>query len=777
MSSKKINIKLLTCMLGITALSACGGAEQDSAQVPVSVGASTPVPTIDTPTSNPTSQPTSEPAPEQQPAPETAPQPKPAPETAPQPEPAPETAPQPEPAPETAPQPEPAPETAPQPKPAPETAPQNQSIPGIIEAEHFNFAFEKDPTQNGDEECTSNTDTGVDIAKTKDNKGNCHVGWIASDETLGYSVTVTKTQRYDIQLRLASKEAGKNVAVSLDSQEIGTVAAPGEGWGTWRNVVLRNVQLTAGDHDLELRFINGGMNINYIDIQKAAPTPEISNEPKPSDKPSENIFLEQNGIAVIEAEKFYSINNKKSNAKWYLTTLNNAPNIKPDPDPSHAGSASGKGYVEILPDTRVYGHNDSKPEDKIIREGANTNFHAKGGEGPIINYKVYFNTKGTYYVWLRAFSTGKEDNGAHVGINGTWPATGERVQWCAGKNKWTWTRAQRNNPKQFHCGGKGEIQLEIPSKGFHTISVSMREDGFELDKIIMAKSKSYTPSGAGPNAQMYIGDDAPATTAAKPSLIKPPKGRLAIVADGNSPDPDDIGATAVMFGIISKAKQNDRLVHLSHSCDLDPFKSKGKQVIGKQDELRRQRKLEDLSDEGIKLYGPFKNLRNHYNCRDDQAGATRDLREAIDASTANNPLWIVEAGEPDLIGYALRAANQSARKHVHIVSHHPANDNSGDFFTWREILDFGVQEHQIGDQNVKLQTSTDVWDWAKSHKDKGIAYIWEMLDYAERDGVVNFQNNRFDCSDAGMVYWWLTGANQGGDKASTPKDMKTLLFK
>gem|GEM_PF-6235403 len=78
MSSKKINIKLLTCMLGITALSACGGAEQDSAQVPVSVGASTPVPTIDTPTSNPTSQPTSEPAPEQQPAPETAPQPKPA---------------------------------------------------------------------------------------------------------------------------------------------------------------------------------------------------------------------------------------------------------------------------------------------------------------------------------------------------------------------------------------------------------------------------------------------------------------------------------------------------------------------------------------------------------------------------------------------------------------------------------------------------------------------------------------------------------------------------
>lgn len=32
--------------------------------------------------------------------------------------------------------------------------------------------------------------------------------------------------------------------------------------------------------------------------------------------------------------------------------------------------------------------------------------------------------------------------------------------------------------------------------------------------------------------------------------IRPPAGRLAIVADGNSPDPDDIGATAVMFGLL-----------------------------------------------------------------------------------------------------------------------------------------------------------------------------------------------------------------------------------
>ncbi len=618
----------------------------------------------------------------------------------------------------------------------------------------------------------------MDILKSNDSKGgNCVVGWTSKDETLGYLVSVDKTGQYDILLRLASKEDDRHINLAIDSTEVGAFDAPGKGWAEWRDVWLRNVAITAGNHEFELRFAQGGININYIDIQKANPD-IIPNIPTPPiETPvvtSSKIFLEQDGLVAIEAEVYDSIDNKGSSKSWHLTTKDKTPNINPDPDPSHASNASGAAYMEILPDTRVYGHNDKQPEDAIIREGANTNFHAKGGQGPTVNYRVFFNTPGTYYVWMRAFSTGKEDNGVHVGINNTWPATGERVQWCTGKNKWTWTRAQRNNPKEFHCGGKGEIRINIPSKGIHTISVSMREDGFELDKIIMAKAESYMPEGAGLNAKMYEGETQPEGTTT--SLVSPPKGRLAVVADGNSPDPDDIGATAVMFGILSQAKLTDRLVHLSHSCDLDPFKGQSRQTINAQDEQRRQQKLDELSDEGIRLYGPFKNLRDHYNCREDQQGATNDLRDAINASTENDPLWIIEAGEPDLIGYALEAANINARKHVHVISHHPANDNSGDYFTWQQILDFGVQEHQIGDQNVKLQTAVTAWDWAKSHQHAGIAYIWDMLDYAEKDGVVGFQNNKFDCSDAGMVYWWLSGANKGGETLSTPKDMKDLLL-
>jgi hypothetical protein len=258
--------------------------------------------------------------------------------------------------------------------------------------------------------------------------------------------------------------------------------------------------------------------------------------------------------------------------------------------------------------------------------------------------------------------------------------------------------------------------------------------------------------------------------------IAPPKGRLAIVADGNSPDPDDIGATPVMFGMLKQTGLSDRLVHLSHSCDLDPFRNKARWQIDPENEARRQAKLHELSIKGTSLFGPFNQLRNVYNCRSDKEGAVQDLVDAINASSQQDPLWIVEAGEPDLIGYALQASDKSKHQFVHVISHHPANDNSGDYFTWQQILDFGVTEHQIGDQNVGLQSAISEWDWIEQYDDAELDFIQDMLAYAEADGVVPFQANHYDCSDAGMVYWWITGADKGGNNTASPADIKDMLL-
>ena len=87
-----------------------------------------------------------------------------------------------------------------------------------------------------------------------------------------------------------------------------------------------------------------------------------------------------------------------------------------------------------------------------------------------------------------------------------------------------------------------------------------------------------------------------------------------------------------------------------------------------------------------------------------------------------------------------------------------------------------MTEHQIGDQNKGLQTAPIQWDWAKSLEKPGVFWIWKQLRYAEQDGTVKFQTNKFDCSDAGMIYWWFTGADKGGNRKATPADMKALLF-
>ncbi|MBW1295585.1 carbohydrate-binding protein [Aquimarina litoralis] len=198
------------------------------------------------------------------------------------------------------------------------------------------------------------------------------------------------------------------------------------------------------------------------------------------------IPTEKNGVLAVEAEQFEN-QTKVADRKWYVLDGSGAATPTPDPDPDHSNGASGGGYLEILPDTRV------THGDPLVN---GVSFSNTPGQVAIINYKVKFTSAGRYFVWVRAHSTGTEDNGIHVGLNGNWPASGARMQWCAGKNQWTWESKQRTNAN--HCGEAQKIYLDIPSAGIHTISFSMREDGFEMDKFVLSKAYNK-PSGAGPD--------------------------------------------------------------------------------------------------------------------------------------------------------------------------------------------------------------------------------------------------------------------------------------
>ena len=207
------------------------------------------------------------------------------------------------------------------------------------------------------------------------------------------------------------------------------------------------------------------------------------------------IFEEVDGLVAVEAEHFFkqTLTNKRS---FHLTHGETPASPERKEDPNHSDTASGGAYLEILPDTRRTHH------DKLI---GGENFSNIPGKLAVVSYKVHFNNPGRYYVWVRAYSTGSEDNGLHVGLNGKWPASGQRLQWCEGKHQWRWESRQRT--KQKHCGEPHKIFLDIEKSGVHTISFSMREDGFEFDRWLMTKDREFKrPSDAGPETRVRSGE-------------------------------------------------------------------------------------------------------------------------------------------------------------------------------------------------------------------------------------------------------------------------------
>lgn len=178
------------------------------------------------------------------------------------------------------------------------------------------------------------------------------------------------------------------------------------------------------------------------------------------------MVYERDGFVKVEAEDFAS-QQYDGTRKWHML--------------SH-DSASGRNYMMILPDTRKT-HTDS------LYNGIN--FSNKPGEMAVLSYNINFSTTGRYYIWVRAMSTGSEDNSVHVGINDSWPETGARMQWCQGKNRWWWESKQRTQKE--HCGVPYQIYVDVEKPGLNTIQFSMREDGFRMDQFLLTLNRDFKP--------------------------------------------------------------------------------------------------------------------------------------------------------------------------------------------------------------------------------------------------------------------------------------------
>ena len=219
---------------------------------------------------------------------------------------------------------------------------------------------------------------------------------------------------------------------------------------------------------------------------------------------TDKIFEEVDGLLSVEAEHWWE-QDKTQHREWLLVDADT-----PDRDNqgNYSSTASGGAYMEIHPFTRRQ-HGDP------LQRGIN--FSNNGGETCIIKYRVYFNNPGRYYVWVSTHSRGTEDNGVHVGFNGRWPSTGERIQWCRDKRNWSWESRQRTSAE--HCGVPGLIYLDVTDTGLQTIEFSLREDGFRMDKWFMTKDRNFSRpavNSPGPPESPIYGVDLPSVSITSP---------------------------------------------------------------------------------------------------------------------------------------------------------------------------------------------------------------------------------------------------------------------
>ena len=204
------------------------------------------------------------------------------------------------------------------------------------------------------------------------------------------------------------------------------------------------------------------------------------------------VFAELDGMVAFEAEHFTKQEHTTTRAFHIVSTVAD-PRFELDADPSHAADASGHAYLEILPDSR-------RNHDEELIPGEN--FDNSPGNLAVLSYRVQFSQPGRYYVWARVHSTGTEDNGMHVGLNGTWPESGRRWQTTL-KDAWQWDCRQRT--EEVHVGVPMQLWLDVPTAGEHTVQVSMREDGFEVDKFLLARDPAYAPVDTGPESRFAAG--------------------------------------------------------------------------------------------------------------------------------------------------------------------------------------------------------------------------------------------------------------------------------
>ncbi|GLR71762.1 hypothetical protein [Agaribacter marinus] len=268
--------------------------------------------------------------------------------------------------------------------------------------------------------------------------------------------------------------------------------------------------------------------------------------------------------------------------------------------------------------------------------------------------------------------------------------------------------------------------------------------------------------------------------------------RIAISADGNNQadilhfwpraDPDDWGATPAALAIIAKLGKKKALVHYSYNNFIDSPKH-----------------TSDVNEMAIGVNGAIQHwaydASKFFDVSENYELALVDLVSALEVSSENDPLFFIHMGPSEFLYRAVKRViergNADSLAHIYLISHSGYNDNHlrrGDpkfdkkpvqenqkHHTLTDVIalsDGRINYKKIKDQNAKWEPTKlwhsdqdwSVWQWMQVHQDTSVKWIYERMKRHPL-GVA-------DISDAGMVYFLLTG-----DENGSPEKFKTLIGK
>lgn len=248
-------------------------------------------------------------------------------------------------------------------------------------------------------------------------------------------------------------------------------------------------------------------------------------------------------------------------------------------------------------------------------------------------------------------------------------------------------------------------------------------------------------------------------------------GRIAYSADGNFNDEDDWAATAVAMAILDQHGATDRLVHLDYNsilCENDPAWAAEHEATV----------LGAASRYGI----PSSVL---FDDQTDPEGARNSIRDAVNASSATDPLYFIVAGPAQIVFEGIERADPAHYPYVWALSHNRWNDGLAPTsvctsITKRDIIELGVNWVQIRDQNGdcgdtdpaapgfcttrfgQVATPADwaPWEWMETSAEVDLNWVYTRLQ----------ATTRADASDAGMTYFLMSGS-----EVASINDLEALL--